>query len=54
VRHKAAASSPEVVAWLDKVVKPVLANARRGAIPMQEQQVSLLLTSAMLSPVPRH
>jgi hypothetical protein len=39
VRNKAAASSPQVVAWLDKVVKAVLSNARKGGISAKEQQV---------------
>lgn len=39
VRNKAAVSSSQVAAWLDKVVKPVLANARKGGIQAQEQLV---------------
>jgi len=39
VRNKAAASSPQVLAWLEKVVRPVLVNARKGGIAAQEQQV---------------
>jgi hypothetical protein len=39
VRNKAAASNPSVVAWLDKVVKPVLVSARKGGIAVADQQV---------------
>lgn len=39
VRNASAVSSPQVVAWLDKIVKPGLTNARKGGISMQEQQV---------------
>lgn len=39
VRNAGAASKPQVVAWLDKIVKPGLTNARKGGLPMQEQQV---------------
>eukprot|EP00879_Flechtneria_rotunda_P032456 GHRR01035664.1.p1 GENE.GHRR01035664.1~~GHRR01035664.1.p1 ORF type:complete len:213 (+),score=74.94 GHRR01035664.1:20-658(+) len=38
VRSKGALSSPHIAAWLDKYVKPVLASARKGGIPAQEQQ----------------
>lgn len=41
VRHKAAASTPSVVSWLDKVVKPVLISARKGGILVPDQQVWL-------------
>lgn len=43
VRNKAAASNPSVVAWLDKVVKPVLVSARKGGIAVADQQVRLQL-----------
>jgi hypothetical protein len=31
--------SAQVVAWLDKIVKPVLASSRKVGISMAEQQV---------------
>eukprot|EP00878_Enallax_costatus_P025090 GHUV01026811.1.p1 GENE.GHUV01026811.1~~GHUV01026811.1.p1 ORF type:complete len:320 (+),score=100.11 GHUV01026811.1:486-1445(+) len=38
VRNAAATTSPSVVAWLDKIVKPGLSAARKGGISTQEQQ----------------
>lgn len=38
-RNASPSCSPQVVAWLDKIVKPGLVNARKGGISMQEQQV---------------
>lgn len=40
VRNKPAAGA-SVPAWLDKVVRTVLLNARKGAIQMKDQQVCL-------------
>jgi hypothetical protein len=42
VRNKPAAGAP-VPAWLDKVVRTVLLNARKGAIQMKDQQVHATL-----------
>jgi hypothetical protein len=39
VRNAGPSCSPQAVAWLDKIVKPVLASARKGGISMAEQQV---------------
>lgn len=41
VRNKPA-SSASVAAWLDKVVRTVLVNARKGGLLMAHQQVRLL------------
>eukprot|EP00882_Tetradesmus_deserticola_P022278 GHRQ01024176.1.p1 GENE.GHRQ01024176.1~~GHRQ01024176.1.p1 ORF type:complete len:414 (+),score=204.30 GHRQ01024176.1:79-1320(+) len=38
VRNAGPSCSQQVVAWLDKIVKPVLVNARKGGISMAEQQ----------------
>ncbi|WIA40102.1 hypothetical protein OEZ86_013510 [Tetradesmus obliquus] len=38
VRKAGPSASPAVAAWLDKIVKPVLANARKGGISLAEQQ----------------
>eukprot|EP00775_Hariotina_reticulata_P013221 gene13221-13351_t len=35
---KAAAANQQTVAWLDRVVKPLLTSARKGGIPQAEQQ----------------
>lgn len=42
VRH---GGSTQTVVWLDKVTKPLIANARKGGIPTQEQQVRIVLAS---------
>jgi hypothetical protein len=38
-RNAGSSLGPLQVAWLDKVVKPILANARKGAMKVEEQQV---------------
>lgn len=40
VRHKAGSSNAQPGAWLDKVAKLVLTNARKGGLPLQDQQAS--------------
>jgi hypothetical protein len=49
VRNKAAASNPSVVAWLDKVVKPVLTSTRKGGVQVQDQQVCIVECAVVCS-----